>query len=203
MDVTSLLIFAGALFVASATPGPSVAVLVARVLARGTAGAFAFMLGFAVGDAIWLTAAVLGLAFIAKSFAIAFLAIKYLGCAYLIYLAWRMWTAPTSHVLSEAPAAEPPHRLFATAVMVTLGNPKIMMFYIALLPSIIDLNAVTPAYYLALVAVLFAVLMAVDGGYVLLAGRMRRLLGSPRAIRAVNRGSGAVMAGAAVAIATR
>ena len=202
MDIAGLIVFAGALFVASASPGPSVAALVARVLARGTGGALAFMLGFAVGDVIWLTAAVLGLAFIAKTFGLLFLAIKYLGCLYLLYLAWRMWRAPAAPP-AEVPAAERPHRLFVTALLLTLGNPKIMVFYLALLPSLIDLTAVTLAGYLALVAVTFTVLTVVDGSYVLMAGRMRRLLASPRAIRLVNRGSGAVMAGAAVAIASR
>src|SRR5687767_13444592 len=112
MDIAALLVFAGALFVASASPGPSVAALVARVLARGTGGAIAFMLGFAVGDVIWLTVAVLGLAFIAKTFGLLFMAIKYLGCLYLLYLAWRLWTAPAASPV-ETPAAERPHRLFA------------------------------------------------------------------------------------------
>jgi threonine/homoserine/homoserine lactone efflux protein len=203
MTISALLVFAGALFVASASPGPSVAALVARVLARGSGGALAFMLGFAVGDVIWLTAAVLGLAFIAKTFAAVFLAIKYLGCLYLLYLAWRMWTATVATAATETPAAEKPSRLFVTALFLALGNPKIMVFYLALLPSLVDLAAVTFGGYLALVAVTFAVLTVVDGSYVLLAGRMRRLLASPRALRLVNRGSGAVMAGAAVAIASR
>src|SRR5215212_3611358 len=96
MDKTHLILFAGALAVAAASPGPAITALVARVLVRGTAGAAAFMFGLAVGDVVWLTAATLGLAFIARTFALAFIALKYAGAAYLLYLAWRMWTAPAA-----------------------------------------------------------------------------------------------------------
>jgi threonine/homoserine/homoserine lactone efflux protein len=203
MDLAGLIVFAGALFVAAASPGPAVAALVARVLARGTAGAAAFMLGLAVGDVAWLTAAALGLAFIAKTFALAFIALKYAGVAYLLYLAWRMWTAPVAADAQAVPTAERPLRLFATGLSLTLGNPKTMVFYLALLPSIVDLAAVTALGFAELVAVTLVVVTIVDGGYVLLASRVRRLFVSPRALRLVNRGSGALMAGAAVAVATR
>lgn len=203
MDLTGLAVFAAALAVAAASPGPTITALVARVLVRGTSGALAFMLGLSIGELVWLTAAVLGLAFIAKTFAFAFMVLKYAGAAYLAYLAWRMWTAPAHALDAPAPKAEHPARLFLAAVSLTLGNPKIMVFYLALLPNLIDLNAVDALGYAELVGVTLVVLTAVDGAYVLLAARARRLLSSGRAIRAVNRGSGALLMGAAVAVATR
>jgi threonine/homoserine/homoserine lactone efflux protein len=203
MSFTALIVFAGALFVAAASPGPAITALVARVLARGTSGAVAFMVGLALGDVLWLTAAVLGLAFIAKTFAFAFMAVKYAGCLYLLYLAWKMWTAPAEAHAGAAPSAEKPWRLFLTGLSLTLGNPKTMIFYLALLPNLLDLAAITPLGYVELVAVTLVVCTVVDGGYIVLAARVRRLFASPRALRLVNRGSGAVMAGAAVAVATR
>jgi hypothetical protein len=124
MDIAGLFVFAAALFVAAASPGPAITALVARVLVRGTSGAVAFMLGLSIGDIAWLTAAVLGLAFIAKTFALAFLVVKYLGAAYLLYLAWRMWTASGERHEVEEPKAERPLRLFLTGLSLTLGNPK-------------------------------------------------------------------------------
>ena len=81
MTVTALIVFAAALAVAAASPGPTITALVARVLVRGTSGALAFMLGLSIGELVWLTAAVLGLAFIAKTFAFAFMVLKYAGAA--------------------------------------------------------------------------------------------------------------------------
>jgi threonine/homoserine/homoserine lactone efflux protein len=161
------------------------------------------MLGLAIGELVWLTAAVLGLAFIAKTFGLAFLVLKYAGAAYLAYLAWKMWTAPAQAKDAPPPKAEHPAKLFFAAVSLTLGNPKIMVFYLALLPNLIDLEAVTALGFAELVAVTFVILTAVDGAYVLLAARARKFLQSARAIRIVNRGSGALLAGAAIAVATR
>lgn len=203
MDITGLIVFAAALAVAAASPGPTITALVARVLVRGTSGALAFMLGLQFGELVWLTAAILGLAFIAKTFALAFLVLKYAGAAYLAYLAWRMWTAPAKAHDAPAPKAEHPARLFLAAISLTLGNPKIMVFYLALLPNLIDLEAVTALGYAELVAITFVVLTVVDGAYVLLAARARRLLSSAGAIKLLNRGAGALLAGAAVAVATR
>lgn len=203
MDLTGLIVFAAAVAVAAASPGPTITALVARVLVRGTSGALAFMLGLSVGELVWLTSAVLGLAFIAKTFGLAFLVLKYAGAAYLAYLAWRMWTAPAQATDAPAPKAEHPARLFLGAVSLTLGNPKIMVFYLALLPNLIDLQAVNALGYAELVGITLTVLTLVDGGYVLLASRARKLLTSARAIRLVNRGSGALLMGAAVAVAAR
>jgi len=86
---------------------------------------------------------------------------------------------------------------------VTLGNPKIMMFYVALLPSIIDLNGVTLVGWLELVAAMLIVLATVDIVWITLANKARQFLKSPRALKIANRVSAGTMAGAAAAIATR
>jgi threonine/homoserine/homoserine lactone efflux protein len=204
MDPAALLIFAATLFVAAASPGPGIAAIVARVLGRGLNGAVAFTAGLALGDVVWLTIAILGLAAIAHTFYGVFLAIKYAGVLYLLYLAYRLWTQPAEarEVTAEA-SNDKPLRLFLAGLAVTLGNPKVVAFYLALLPSLIDLQAVSLLGWLELSLVTLGVLAVVFGSYVLLAARTRALFTSPRAIRMVNRGTGAVMASAAVAIAAK
>ena len=96
-----------------------------------------------------------------------------------------------------------PARLFLAGLAVTMGNPKVMIFYVALLPNLVDIGGVTVLGFLELALATLAVLAVVFGGYVALAARACRLLRSERAIRLVNRGTGTVMAGAAVAVATR
>ncbi len=203
MELSSLLIFAAALFVAAASPGPATVALVARGLARGTSGAFAFMLGIAIGDVFWLCAAVLGLAVLAQTFGMVFLALKYAGAAYLLFLAWRLWTSPTGPDAAKLPETDKPLRLFAAGLILMLGNPKVMVFYLALLPNLIDLAAITPVGFAELVVVTLVVVLCVDGTYVLTAARARLLFKSARALRWMNRCSGAMMAGAAAAVAAR
>lgn len=204
MDVTGLIVFASALLVAGSSPGPAVAALVARVLARGPSGAIAFAAGLAIGDVVWLGAAVSGMAVLAQTFGAVFAAVKYLGAAYLLYLAWRIWTSPAAPVAEPgSPIPEQPWRLFGAGLAITLGNPKVMVFYLALVPTLIDLSGLTAAGFAELAAVTLAVLALVFGVYFGLATRARRLFRSARAVRRMNRATGAVMAGAAVAIATR
>lgn len=86
---------------------------------------------------------------------------------------------------------------------VTLGNPKIMMFYLALLPTIIDLASVTMLGWMELTVTMAVVLILIDFAWILAAAQARRLLKSPRAMRIANRVSAGTMAGAAAAIAAR
>ena len=203
LTLTTLLVFAGALFIAAGTPGPSVAALVARVISKGARDVLPFLFGMWAGDAIWLTCAIAGLSAIAETFYHAFVVIKWLGILYLLYLAWKMWFAKPDVEEEELPQARSRGRMFLTGLAIALGNPKIMMFYIALLPSIIDIRAVSFGGWAELVVTLFLVLAVVDFTWMFLAAKARSFLKSRRAVMIANRASATTMAGAAMAIATR
>lgn len=202
MDLHALIVFAAAVGVACASPGPTVAALVARVLGRGISGAPAFCAGLLTSDIVWLTGSILGLAILAEAFQPIFQAVKYAGAAYLLHLAWKLWRAP-----STAPTAAPMTgegiRLFLGGIAVGSGNPKTMLFYLALLPALLPLEAVTICDYAMLVTTLCVVYGGILAAYVTLAARTRRTFASSRAMRYVNRLTGAVMAGAAAAVAAR
>lgn len=203
MEIAILGLFAAALFINAGTPGPSIAALVARVISRGLGSVLPFLAAMWIGEALWLIAAVLGLGFLAEKFYLVFSVIKYLGVGYLLFLAWKMWTAPVDIRDDELPASQSSTGLFLTGMALTLGNPKIMVFYLALLPSIIDLHAITAAGLAELVTVALAVLITVDLAWALTAAWARTWLKSPRAIRIANRSSATAMGGAAIIIATR
>jgi threonine/homoserine/homoserine lactone efflux protein len=103
----------------------------------------------------------------------------------------------------ELPRADHPVKLFLTGLAITLGNPKIMVFYLALLPTIIDLAHISLIGWGELTLTMFAVLALIDVGYILLAARARRFIRSARAMKMANRCSALAMGGAAVAMATR
>lgn len=203
MTFSALIVFALALAVAAGSPGPSTAALVARVLTSGLRDVLPFLVAMWVGEALWLTAAVTGLSVLAQRFVAIFIIIKLGGALYLVWLAVKMWRASPEPAAEDLPRAASPVRMFLAGMAVTLGNPKIMLFYLALLPTLIDLRRVGFVAWAELVATMVAVLLAVDLSWALLAARGRRLLTSRRAVRAANRTSAAVMAGAAAAIATR
>jgi threonine/homoserine/homoserine lactone efflux protein len=204
MGLYGLAVFAVVYGLAVAVPGPGIAAIVARALGRGLEGAPAFIGGFLLGDLLWLTLAVSGLAVLAHSAYTVFLFIRYLGAAYLLFLAWRLWSSPT-HALGRAPTAprERPLQVFLGSLALTLGNPKTMVFFLAVLPTVVDLRHLRLPGYLEIVAVIVCVLPAVLGAYSVFAARARARLSQPQTVRWVQRGTGAVMAGAAIAVATR
>ncbi len=204
MDFAGLIVFATVYAVAVASPGPAVAALVARVLARGPRGLAPFIAGFVLGDLVWFTVAAAGLSILAQTFHGVFTIVKYLGVAYLLYLAYKLWTTPAHVVEShEAPHDESGLRLFLGALALTLGNPKTMVFFMALLPTIVDLTALTWSGFLEIGGLIVLILAGIFALYAAAAARARRLFTSPRALHLVQRVTGATMAGAAAAIAAR
>lgn len=203
LEALSLIPFALALTVTAGTPGPSIAALVARVVARGWRDVLPFLVALWVGEVVWLTCAVLGLSALAEKFHTVFVLLKYAGVAYLAYLAWRMWRAPVEIGTQSLAPRQSARGMFAAGIAITLGNPKIMVFYIALLPSLIDLTEVSLAQWFVLSAVAVLSIAATDGVWVLLAERARKMLRTPGAVQVVNRISAVTLGGAAGLIATR
>jgi len=202
VTLSSLIIFAAIYFVAVATPGPGVAALVARVLGHGLEGVAPFIAGYFVADMFWLLLAATGLVVVAKAFAGVFLAIKLAGAAYLLYLAWKMATAPVA-MASAPPPASRGWRAFLASLSLTLGNPKVMVFFLSIMPLVVDVRTLTLPALMELAAVSAVVIFSTLALYASAANRARALLNSTRAMRFVHRAAGALMAGAAVAVATR
>ncbi len=204
MSFPSLLLFAGVYLAAVATPGPGVAALIARVLGRGLVGIAPFVAGFVVGDLLWFSVAATGLAVLAHEFASLFTTIRWAGVAYLLYLAWRMWRTP-AHQAQLGPDAQNSGawRAFLGALSLTLGNPKVIVFFLSIMPLVVDLEAMSFRAAIAMAATMVVVLSGVLLAYAGAADRARRLFQSARAMRNVNRSAAIVMASAAAAIASR
>lgn len=204
MTLSGFVAYTAALGVAAAIPGPGIAALVARALGSGFRPSFAMLLGLVVGDLVYLTAVVLGLGFVAQSFGLVFLVVKWLGVAYLAFLAWRFWTGGIAPETVEAEKVKGDlASCFLAGLTLTLGNPKPMIFYLAITPTLIDLKSVTAGDYAMLVAITVATLLVVLVPYLALASRARWFLRSPRALKGLSRTAAAFMMGAAAAIATR
>jgi len=204
MTLAGILTFCAVYALAVATPGPGIAAIVARSLAHGSKGAPAFIAGFVVGDLVWFTIAATGLAALAKTAETLFIVIKWAGVAYLLYLAWKLWRAPAERVeVRDDDGRQHGWRAFVASLMLTLANPKAILFFLALLPTVIDLASLNAIRFLEISLAIAVVLPLVLGTYVFLAARARQLFTTPSAVRRLNRSSGVAMAGAAVVVATR
>lgn len=200
MEFAPLFAYCLALFVAAVIPGPGIAALVGQALGGGSRNSMFFILGIALGDLTWLTVAVVGLAAVAKTFAGAFLVIKILGAVYLLYLGWVFWTADVSETrirtMKEGTALS---SVFA-AYMVTLGNPKSIIFYLALLPSVVDLDRVDLVQWLTLAVLTIVVLFAVLIPYAMLAAKARAVMSDTSALRKLNQVAAGVIGAAGALI---
>ncbi|MGI6854015.1 LysE family translocator [Mesorhizobium sp. 1B3] len=204
MTLAGFIAYSGALAVAAAIPGPGVTALVARALGSGFRSSLFMAFGLVLGDLTYLTAAVLGLAFIAQTFGTFFLIIKWLGVAYLAWLAWGFWRSGITPETIEARKGKGGALASLLAgLTVTLGNPKTMIFYLALTPTLVDLRTITATDFGILAACTVAVLLIVLVPYLALAAKARWFLQTPRALKALNRTAAGFMAGAAAAIAVR
>lgn len=205
MDLATLVAFTIALTIAAAVPGPGMTAIVARALAVGFWGTMPMILGLIMGDIVFLSCAALGLAALATTFATVFTVVKFAGAAYLLWLAWNLWTA-TPHADNVEAAGRPERsglRVALAGLTLTLGNPKTIVFYMALLPTVVDLAALTAVGFVEMVAIVFVDLLLVGAAYAAMAARAREFFQDPKARRILDRTAGGMMAGAAVAVAAR
>lgn len=200
MDPVTLLSFSAAFLVFAASPGPDNMTIVARTLSHGPAAGLAYGFGMVVGILAVLVLAATGLAVVAQEMGALMTVLRYAGAAYLVWTGIRLWTAepvlPAERADGERPGLI---ASFLTGIALNLGNPKMPLFYLALLPNVVG-AALAPAQVAILAAVILAVEALVIGGHVLLAGRLRRALRTRAAVRRANRVAGGVMVGAGVAV---
>lgn len=185
-----------ALAIAAAIPGPGVAALVGRALAAGAGASLPFVLGLAVGDVVFLTMAILGLSALIAAASGALFVVKIAGGCYLIYLAARLWTAKAAPIATVADARRGAWPAALSGLAVTLGNPKTVVFYLALVPNVLDLDSVGLLDWLLLSLLTVMTLLVVLSPYAALAARLRSYLSSATALRRLNRAAAVLIGGA-------
>ena len=161
-----------------------------------------FLAAMWIGEIIWLWIAIAGLSALAETYALAFQILKWCGVAYLLVLAWQMWFSP-AEIEAETIENKGGLRMFLAGLLVTFGNPKIMVFYVALLPTLLDMTQVTASGWLNLTLVALLILSSTDIAYVMLAQRARKVITSPDIVKWVNRSCAGIMTTAAALIAAR
>ncbi|MBT3202926.1 MAG: LysE family translocator [Gammaproteobacteria bacterium] len=204
MTFESGLAFFIAIIIFAITPGPGVFALLARAMTQGAMSCFSMSLGMAISDIIYLVLACFGLAVIAEHWGGVFTVIRIIGALYLIYLGWKMWK-DRSHLTSESQttAKQSEFMSFIQGFLISASNPKVILFYIAFLPTFMDLSAlsnndIAVASLLCLVGLMIG-LMAIAFS----ASWARRYFRSERAMTGLNRVAGSIMMSAGVFIGTR
>lgn len=199
MELSQILTYMAALAVAAAIPGPGMTALVARSVNAGATTGFVMLAGLILGDLTYLSFAVFGLALLAKSFSMLFILVKWGAMLYLGYLAYCFWTAEHQDMSEER---APKKKDFISAALsgytITLGNPKTIAFYMALLPVVINLEHISiQSWSMVLVPITILVLFAVGAVFILAALAVRKYLATKKAQTLLHRGAATAMLGAA------
>jgi threonine/homoserine/homoserine lactone efflux protein len=168
MTLHNYLLFVSASIVLVLVPGPDMIYMLSRCIAQGRKAGLMAALGFNLGGYVHLTAAVVGLSAVLATSAVAFTVVKWLGAGYLVYLgiaALRSRTGPIVLDAQEGPGLLA-KAIFWQGFLSDVLNPKVAMFFIALLPQFIDPGARHPTLQILLLGVTVNVI-ALAGNIVL------------------------------------
>jgi threonine/homoserine/homoserine lactone efflux protein len=200
--LSGLLLFALVFTVSALTPGPDTMTIFSRALSGGRFAAVPYTFGVVLAKLTLLTLVVLGLAAIAKSFGAFFVILKYAGAAYLVWAGIKMWR---SSGVSEARdlAATVSWKDAFTGYALGVSNPNAIVFYVAVLPTVVDVHSLNFAMYLALCSTLTVLMVLIALVYALSADRLRGFMKSSKARRITNRVAGGAMIGSALLVAAR
>jgi threonine/homoserine/homoserine lactone efflux protein len=192
-----------------ASPGTGVLYTLAAALTRGSRASIAAAFGCTLGIVPHMLAAMLGLAAVLHTSAVAFAALKWCGVAYLLYMAWQALREQGALSIDTRPAASArsSRRVIVTAVLINILNPKLSIFFLAFLPQFVAVDEPSPlARMLELSAAFMAMTFAVFALYGLFAASLRdRVITRPKAMAWLRRSFAAGFAalGARLALAER
>lgn len=200
MDLHSAVTFTLAFFLFAASPGPDNMTVIARTLSHGPSSGIAYGLGTVTGILIYLTLAFMGLSVLASEMGDLMTLLRLAGAAYLIWMGVSLWTAkPVLPDIQPLQARRSLFPVYLTGFALNLGNPKMPLFYLALLPNFVP-SSFESHVFVNIIAIILIVETVVIGGHVWLAGRARNVLKTPRAVRIVNKATGGFLGASGVAI---
>lgn len=195
MTLLGLAGLAGAIFLLAITPGPGVFATVSKALSSGFKHTVPVVLGIVTGDLIFLLFAIFGLTVIAESFSALFMLIRYLGSGYLVWLGIKLWRSKPGSIDVATIKPQSSKYSFLGGLSITLGNPKVIIFYLSFLPTFIKLDALSTLDVVAVASVVSLVLGLVMLFYAYTAARTRELFKSADAQKVMNKTAGTAMIG--------
>lgn len=194
MTLASTLALAGAMLLLAITSGPGVFATIARALASGLKPSASVVLGIITGDLIFLLFAIYGLAMVAENLHVLFVVIKYIGAVYLIFLGIKLWLSKPEKTQIKAAEEDFSWKSnFMAGLFITLGNPKVILFYLGFLPTFVDLTALTGFDITVIATAVTLVLSLTMLAYAYTASKARTLFQDSNSQRWMNFSSGSAL----------
>jgi threonine/homoserine/homoserine lactone efflux protein len=188
-------------FIVVASPGTGVLYTLAAGLSRGSRASVVAAFGCTIGIVPHMAAAIMGLAALLHTSALAFETFKYLGVAYLLYMAWGAWREHGALKVEKEVSPRSAVQVTIQAILINILNPKLSIFFLAFLPQFVSAGESDPlARMLALSAVFMLMTFVVFVGYGLFAAAVRdHVISRPRVLTWMRR----IFAGAFVALGAK
>jgi homoserine/homoserine lactone efflux protein len=193
------LTFAAAVTLLMLIPGPNVALIIANSVAYGSRFGLLTVAGTSTAMVVQLGLTALGMTEILGTLGLWFAWLRWVGVFYLLYLGITQWRAPAVDLTTTRPEPKSARAIFMRALLVSLTNPKTLLFYGAFFPQFVDTGRPVGLQIAILSVTFLALAVVVDGGWALVAGRARGVLASRGRLR--NRLSGGLLIGAGTALA--
>ncbi len=202
MDQHALFLFTITEAALSLSPGPAVMLVIASALAHGWRHATAASAGILSGNAIYFLLSALGISSLINQAPVVYQLLKYLGAAYLLYLAWLALTGRPSLLSLHRTQSEkiPALSLYKHAVLLQLLNPKTLMMFVAILPQFVNSDQAIAPQMLALAACSMIPEFIILTGYGVLASKAANYVSSERFNLLLERLAGSFMLLAALMV---
>ncbi len=201
LDIETILSFSVASIALCLAPGPDNLFVLSQSAAHGRSPGLWVMAGLCTGLLFHTTAVALGLATILQASAVAFTVVKVVGVAYLLFLAWKAFTAKAQ----ELGIAEKSSNggFYRRGVIMNVTNPKVSIFFLAFLPQFVNPESGSVTMQIITLGLMFIVAtIVVFGAIAFMGGALRDfLVRSPKAQSIMNKASGVVLAGLAFRLA--
>jgi threonine/homoserine/homoserine lactone efflux protein len=203
MTTTSLIALFGAMFLVAIVPGPAVFAIIARSFSSGFLRGVYMTMGIVLADYIFIILALFGLNALAEAMGATFFIIKYISAAYLICLGYKLLRSESSSIDIEAAKESSLFSSFMAGLLITLGNPKAILFYIGFFPAFVNVGEVATTDVLLIMGVATLAFGSVNLCYAYLAIRAQRVFKSPKAATIINKTAGTIMVSTGALIAAR
>jgi len=192
IDFAILLPYVAACFLFSIIPGPSVTVVVANSLARGTKAGVVTLIGTEIAMLSMVVIIALGMQAVMTVVSEGFTIIKLVGAAYLVWVGWKMFTSSGKIEVGQPGERLPLVRYLWQGALINWSNPKTLLFLGAFLPQFVDMSRPAFGQIMVLGLIVMAVATLTDMFYAVIAGQARHLLNAAR-VRLMNRVSGVIL----------
>lgn len=204
LSLSTVILFFGAAVLLALAPGPDNIFVLTQAALRGRAAGIFVTLGLCTGLIVHTTAVALGVAAIFQASALAFTLLKFIGAAYLLYLAWQAFHAGAASLGTGNSKVLTPSQLYRRGIIMNVTNPKVSIFFLAFLPQFTDPLRGSIAVQMILLGLLFILAtILIFGGISLIAGTLGQWLGrSPKAQLIMNRVAGTIFTALALRLAT-